>query len=352
VNPIASSPRPTCRCRGLEHCASHTRVKADLASREQPECFAARPGALSSAELAMPSARVIWTALTRVLLLGLLAVLGCKPAQSGGASPGDGASYYEESPGGGGGYGYDDYGGMEVTGAGTMDVRREYAADMVAEAPAAPPADPSTTLSTTPAPVETPKLEPAPGLPGQVDVPKQISNKRQIIYTATMQVSVYDVAHSVAQAEALPDRLGGWLHQRTDNQLILRIPAEKLHEAMDLIAELGVVDYRLLESLDVTAAYTDLESRIRILTEMHAQLTKLLAQAKTVEQALEIRKALDQITMELELARARMRELSKSIAFSTLIVQFVARGPDFAVPSSNDPFPWVVELGVEATEYR
>jgi hypothetical protein len=307
----------------------------------------------------MPSASVIWTVLTRVLLLGLLAVLGCKAPQYGASSPGDSASYYEGAGGGDGGYGYDDYGGMAeaeeyrvdganitATGTTSMDVKREYASDTLAEPPPAPPADPSAQ------PALTPKPEPAPGLPGQVDVPKQISNKRQIIYTATMQVSVYDLAHSVEQAEALPDRLGGWLHQRNDNQLILRIPAERLKEAMDLIAELGVVDYRLLESLDVTAAYTDLESRIRVLTEMHAQLERLLAQAKTVEQALEVRKALDQITMELELARARMRELSKSIAFSTLVVQFVARGPDFAVPSSNDPFPWVVELGVEATEYR
>jgi hypothetical protein len=307
----------------------------------------------------MPSTRVIWTVLTRVLLLGVLAVLGCKAPSYGAASPGDGSYYRDGAAGGGGGYGYDDYGGMAeaeeysveganmtATGTTSIDVRREYASDTLAEPPPAPPMDPSA----QPAPAVTQKPEPLPGQP--VDVPKPTSNKRQIIYTATMQVSVYDVVHSVEQAEALPDRLGGWLQQRTDNLLILRIPADRLKEAMDIIAELGVVDYRLLESLDVTAAYTDLESRIRVLTEMQAQLAKLLAQAKTVEQALEIRKALDQITMELELARARMRELSKSIAFSTLVVQFVARGPEFTVPSSNDPFPWVVELGVEATEYR
>jgi chemotaxis protein histidine kinase CheA len=232
-----------------------------------------------------------------------------------------------------------------MTATGTTSVAREFASD---EAPPAPPMDPSG----QPAPIVAPTPEPRPDLQVPVDVPKPIANKRQIIYTATMQVSVYDVAHSIEQAEALPDRLGGWLHQRVDNQLVLRIPAEHLREAMDIIAELGVVDYRLLEALDVTAQYTDLESRIRVLTEMHAQLARLLTQAKTVEQALEIRKALDQITMELEVARARMRELSKSIAFSTLIVQFVARGPAVAIPSSNDPFPWVVELGVEATEYR
>lgn len=314
----------------------------------------------------MPSTRVIWTALTRVLLLAVLLVLGCKAPQYG-ASPGDGVSYYEGAAGDGGGYGYDDYGygsGGEaeeqyrVDGANVSEsrgtARRELSRDQLDEAPA-PPAPPSADPSAQTAPVPTPS-EPRPDVTRDasvpVDVPKPIASKRQIIYTATMQVSVYDLAHSIEQAEALPDRLGGWLHQRIDNQLVLRIPAEHLREAMDIIAELGVVDYRLLEALDVTAEYTDLESRIRVMTEMQAQLARLLQQAKTVEQALEIRRALDEITMELELARARMRELSKSIAFSTLVVQFVARGPDVAIPSSNDPFPWVVELGVEATEYR
>jgi hypothetical protein len=303
----------------------------------------------------MPSARVIWTVLTRVLLLAAVFVLGCRAPQYG-AATNDAASYYEGAPGGGGGgYGDDDYGYEEeyrvdganmsgVTATGTS-AQREYARDE-APAPPAPPADATVQpapISTPSAPVDVPKL---------VDVPKPVASKRQIIYTASMQVSVYDVAHSIEQAEALPERLGGWLHQRIDNQLVLRIPAVHLREAMDVIAELGVVDYRLLEALDVTAQYTDLESRIRVLTEMHAQLTRLLALAKTVEQALEVRRALDEITMELEVARARMRELSKSIAFSTLIVQFMARGPGVAIPSSNDPFPWVVELGVEATEYR
>lgn len=312
---------------------------------------------LSSADsFAMSSARVTWIALTRALLLGLLFVTGCMAPQHGATAPIDDGYDYDEQAGGGGGYG--DYGGVEAeyrwdaaestvapgsTAAPSMDVeaRREYANTTVAPPPT-PPVDPTS--------LPTGKL--GVDLPTQTDLPKQAANKRQVIYTATMQVQVYDVEHSIAQAEALPDRFGGWLHQRVDNQLVLRIPAEHLREAMEIIEALGVVDYRLLEALDVTAQYTDLESRIAVLAETHAQLSKLLAEAKTVEQALEIRNALDQVTLELELARARMRELSKAVAFSTLIVQFVARGPDFMVPSSNDPFTWVVELGVEATEYR
>lgn len=308
------------------------------------------------------TSRSSWTAWLLTLLIPLLS-LGCHKPPQYSASPG---SYGDGATAAGG---YDEYGGeydyAETEAAAdygapaaqasrgrsyeresSFKSRREFANEDYEEAPPAPPAEPAPVTSDTVV-VDAPKQpepEPQPA--------NQAAAKRQIIYTATMQVSVYDVEHAVAEAEALPERLGGWLHARTDNQLILRIPAEKLEQAMSVIAELGVVDYRLLEALDVTAQYTDLESRIRVLEEMQQHLKALLEQAKTVEQALEIRKALDQVTLELELARTQMRELSKSIAFSTLILRFVERGPNTPVPSSNDPFTWVDNLGVESTEYR
>lgn len=315
--------------------------------------------------MANSTRRFSWTAWVLTLLIPLLS-LGCMSVAAGGSAPGySGHGSYPQAD-----YAsYEDYGGggetevvYGVTATATMDyaapapeaktraraVRREFAREYEeASAAPPPPAEPAPdTVADDQIRVDVPESEP------QVEPVDRAASKRQIIYTATMQVSVHDVEHAVAEAEALPERLGGWLHQRTDNQLVLRIPAEKLEQAMSTIAELGVVDYRLLEALDVTAQYTDLESRIRVLEQMQAQLAELLTQAKTVEQALEVRKALDQITLELELARAQMRELSKSIAFSTLVLRFVERGPTVSVPTRNDPFTWVDALGVELTEYR
>jgi hypothetical protein len=304
----------------------------------------------------------------RVLMLMLpLWLLGC--AKAAGSSIG----YYAEAPAD---YAAGDYGGSYGTGGDGGDYDYDYRMDttdtiavMEESAPSAPAPrrtarqrgekersgkDDFKSAPDEPAPDMEPTVQPEP-LENPTDTPKQpapVAQKRQIIYTATMQVSVFDLEHSLEIVESLPDRYGGWMHQRVDNQIVLRIPAERLAEVMATVAELGVVDYRLLEALDVTAEYTDLDSRIRILTEMQAQLQALLAKATSVEQALEIRRALDQITLELEAARAQMRELSKSIAFSTLILNLVERGPTQLVPSSNDPFRWVDELGVEVTDYR
>ena len=309
-------------------------------------------------------------------LLGLCATLvalftlACSKDGYAPSAPGyyDESDYYDE--GAGAGDYYEDYGEAEAAAdygvvtesissrgrskqASLIDTRRELGnRDSAAAPPAEPSPDPSNGPSGGKGGAVGGEVGGDPGVVVEPEPTTPAKHGRQIIYTATMQVRVFDVDHAIAVAEGLPDRLGGWLHQRNDTQLVLRIPAEHLERAMAEIAELGVVDYRLLEALDVTAQYTDLDSRIRVLEQMQTQLEALLAKAKDVEQALEIRRALESVTLELEAARAQMRELSKSIAFSTLILRFVAQGPNTPTPSSNDPFGWVDELGVEATEYR
>jgi len=175
---------------------------------------------------------------------------------------------------------------------------------------------------------------------------------RQIIYVAGLQVSVFDLENAMAMVEALPDRYGGWVHMRTPNQVVLRLPAPILKPVMAEVAELGVVEARTLNAQDVSAEYVDLESRIKVLRETQAQLLELLGQAKTVEEALHVRNALDNVTMELEVALGRMRQLDDLIAFSTLTITLVERGPQDRLPTHNDPFSWVDRLGVEATEWR
>ena len=175
---------------------------------------------------------------------------------------------------------------------------------------------------------------------------------RQIIYVAGLQISVFDLEGAIASVESMPDRYGGWVHSRSQSQVVLRLPAAQLKPAMAELAGFGVVEGRTLQAQDVTAEYVDLDSRIMVLRDTQAQLLELLGDAKTVEEALHVRTALDNVTMELELALGRMRQISDLIAYSTLTVTLVERGPQDITPSSNDPFGWVDRLGVEATEWR
>jgi hypothetical protein len=212
-------------------------------------------------------------------------------------------------------------------------------------APASTPAEPPTDAAASGGEAP-PTAEPA------VERPQPDAHGRHIIYAAMLHVSVFNLDEAMATVEGLPESYGGYIHSMSEGHVVMRIPSKKLRIVMDELAELGVVEQRSMQAQDVTAEYVDIESRIRVLDETQKQLIGLLAKARTVEEALEVRKALDQITMELEVLQGRMRQLQNQITFSTITVTMTERGPHMPTPSSNDPFPWVDDLGVEATEWK
>jgi hypothetical protein len=208
----------------------------------------------------------------------------------------------------------------------------------------AAPASPVTTTPTAGPGVS--RGEPA------VEEPRNDPGGRLIIYTAAMRVAVFNLDEAMDNAEALPERFGGYVHSMASGEIVLKIPARRLREAMKELADYGVVEQRSLSTQDVGAEYVDMQSRIRALESTHKQLLELLSKARTVDEALHVRAALDQVTGELEVLKGRMRQLDSLIAFSTLTLSMYERGPNTPVPSSNDPFPWVDSLGVEATEWK
>lgn len=182
--------------------------------------------------------------------------------------------------------------------------------------------------------------------------PPEGDEGRQIIYTAGMRIAVFNLQDALETAEALPERFGGYVQTMSDTQVVLRIPSKNLRPVMAGLAGYGNVERRWLQSQDVTAEFTDIESRLKALEKTHAQLLELLGKARTVEEALKVREALDRVSAELEVLKGRLRQLSNMTAYSTLTLDFYERGPHNPTPSSNDPFPWVDSLGVEDTEWK
>lgn len=182
--------------------------------------------------------------------------------------------------------------------------------------------------------------------------PHDADQGRHIIYTAGMRIAVFNLGDAIATAESIPERHGGYVQSMSNNQVVLRIPSKNLRTVMTSLAGYGNVEQRWLNSQDVTAEYTDLESRLKALEKTHAQLLDLLGKARTVKEALEVRAALDRVAAELEVLKGRLRQLDNMTTYSTLTLDFYERGPHMPTPSSNDPFPWVDGLGVENTEWK
>jgi len=300
-----------------------------------------------------------------VLACMLVGLPACKksmsPSMADGYSGAD-RGYAEESMDGGGAYAEDDYESMDepmpVMGVSAEPMeairserRRLFGSradkKRAKSAPPSPPAEPSAAPggSGSAAP-DSAKPEPTEEQPPEAD------EGRQIIYTAGMRIAVFNLQDALETAEALPERYGGYVQTMSDSQVVLRIPSKNLRPVMTGLAGYGNVERRWLQSQDVTAEFTDIESRLKALEKTHAQLLELLGKARTVEEALKVREALDRVSAELEVLKGRLRQLSNMTAYSTLTLDFYERGPHNPTPSSNDPFPWVDSLGVEDTEWK
>lgn len=294
-----------------------------------------------------------------VLLLALLGgATGCKsmpPPETAAA-----ADYYDYSA---------DAGGAMGGGGVPMDMEAGMGAEEM-DAPTLASAGPAREsrrerrMSRKDAAAEPPPPAPSPGAPaepsvtgGGDDAEPAVADDgpdpgRHIIYTAAMQVSVFNLKDALERAEAMPSKYGGYIQNMSGSYFVMRIPSGKLRTAMDELAGLGVVDARSLDAQDVTEEFLDIQTRITVLENTQKQMMELLTKARTVEEALHVRQSLDAITMELEVLKGRLRRLESLTEFSTLTLNLVERGPHSTTPSSNDPFPWVDELGVEATEWK
>lgn len=206
--------------------------------------------------------------------------------------------------------------------------------------------------SSPPIAKDLPKSEAKPGPADTTSKEPEKQVARQIIYTAEMHLAVFKREEAMKQVEAVTLAVGGYIQTMSEGYYVVRIPAARLRDVMSEVGNLGMVTHRSLQAQDVTEQYVDLQTRIRVLRETQAQLIDLLKKAHNVEETLRVRQALDQVTMELEQALGRLRMLESLIGFSTLTIRIEERGPQNAVPSSNDPFPWVDSLGVEATEWK
>jgi len=166
--------------------------------------------------------------------------------------------------------------------------------------------------------------------------------ERMVIRTASMKVSVADPAQAMQAVQALANTFGGYVVNSevgnnsdsagviyTTSSITIRVPAEKLDEAMAKIRELaadaktGVIS-ESVSGQDVTSEYVDFESRLTNLKAAEKQLKALLDKATDLQYTVEIFKQLTEIRGQIEVLQGQMKYLKESSQLSAVSVWFVA----------------------------
>jgi hypothetical protein len=217
---------------------------------------------------------------------------------------------------------------------------REEDAKVADNSPPAPPARP-----TTPVVVPIPTTnggQPKPP-PTATDAPHVLS---MLIYTATLNLAVFQVTEQMDKVEAIGRNIGGYLAIRNDGQITIRVPRERFDEALGQIEKLGDVLHRSVTAEDVTDQFMDLEVRLKNARAVRDQLQALLAKAG-VKDALEIEKELGRVTESIEQMEGKLKLLRDKIAFSTITVTFQPVETQ-TVRDTTLPFPWLQDLGLSS----
>jgi hypothetical protein len=166
-----------------------------------------------------------------------------------------------------------------------------------------------------------------------------------LIYTARVTMAVYQVDQGLAAVEKIARDMGGYLAQKRDREIRIRVPRARFEPTLAAIDRIGDVLHRDIEAQDVTDEFVDTEIRIKNGRAMQARLKALLEKAN-VKEALELEKEMRRVTEELELLEGKLKLLKDKIAYSTITVAFEARNS--AIPSTRIklPFPWLQQLGL------
>ena len=200
---------------------------------------------------------------------------------------------------------------------------------------------------TAPGAPAQPAPTPAPaGQPGQVATDQPVTPQPLLIYTAMFHLAVFETVAAIDTIELMARKRGGYLVQRTDAAIVIRVPAPQFHDAVTEVGGLGDVLHREVSVQDVTAEFRDLELRLRNLYAVRDRVEKLLAQSKNVHEALEVERELERITTAIEQMKGRLKYLSELIAFSTIHVNFQPRPTDQVSSEVKLPFDWLDDLGL------
>lgn len=167
-----------------------------------------------------------------------------------------------------------------------------------------------------------------------VDQVGNLVDDARIVRTGTIELQVADVPATLLAARDGIRRMGGYIGaSQTENvddrpvaTITYRVPVDRWEEALDLLRGIAgpstkVVNERT-DAVEVTGAVVDLEARIRNLRASEAALQEISASAARVSDVLEVQAQLTAVRGQIEQLTAQLTQLEDQASYATLTAGF------------------------------
>jgi len=201
------------------------------------------------------------------------------------------------------------------------------------------------------------------------------SAERLVIVTASMEVRVDDLDHSLDALRSSVSKNGGEVAELSVTQgqqpvtpvpldtpaggpeptgpsnaiVTIRVPAERLESLRAAVGDLGTVLSESASASDVTEQAIDLEARLKNLRSEETRLRTFLARTDKVSDLLEVERELSRVRGDIESMDAQLTYLQRQAARATLTVSLSEPGPVVRPAAGNWGLSEAITRGVQAT---
>lgn len=165
------------------------------------------------------------------------------------------------------------------------------------------------------------------GAPGAPSLQAMLA-ARKLIRTAQVALEVKSYEEAADRVARVAESHGGYLadtqasrgaQDRRRGTLVIRVPAERFAAAYGELKGLGKVETETVSTQDVTKAYADLETRLRVKRDAEGRLREILrTRTARLSDVLEAERELTRVLEEVEQIEGERRYYDQQIALSTI----------------------------------
>jgi hypothetical protein len=187
----------------------------------------------------------------------------------------------------------------------------------------------------------TPSLS---GISGARPSPGGALASPRVIKTARLRIEVEEdsLGATFADVERLAGRSGGFVsdsftrsNPARSGELTIRVPAPLFESVVGELKSLGTVESQRLSGVDVTADFVDLGARLRNWEAQEHVLVRLMGEANTINESLQVQRELQGVRMEIERIRGQLQVLRDQTDLATISIAIHEPGVE-EEPSEDD----------------
>jgi hypothetical protein len=159
---------------------------------------------------------------------------------------------------------------------------------------------------------------------------------QKLIRTAHVEMEVRGVDDAISQVRRIAQSQSGVVADselvrtvagRLQATLTIQVPSERVDATLSEIRKLGQVRSESVNTQDVTKAYFDLETRLRVKRQTEERLRDILrSRTGELSQVLEVERELDRVVGQIEEMEGERKFYDQRIAVSTITIQLTEPG--------------------------